>query len=675
MSRRFIFVLLAVICASACSVPFSNDVSFVDSFPVDVRNANYPSTEAPMQAQSLIKLPVGSIHPGGWLLAQLKAQKDGLNGHLGEISAWLQKENNAWLSDGGSWGWEEVPYWLKGYASLSYIFEDEAMLKEAKLWIDAILASQLPNGNFGPSSRTGGIQDFWPNMLALWILQDYYEYSSDERVIPFMTRYCEYLLSVPEDQFLESYVENSRAGDNLWNVVWLYSRTGDERLLELGEKIHRNTADWTAVTLPNWHNVNVAQSFREPAEYYLISGDHAMLDATYYDFHLIRRAFGQVPGGMFAADENSRLGFIDPRQGTETCGFAEQMASDEILMLIDGAQLWAENCEDVAFNSYPAAFTSDMKALRYITSPNMTVCDAGNHSPGIQNKGPFLCMNPFSFRCCQHNHGFGWPYYSQYLVMATQDNGLAVQLYSECSAEALVADGVKVKLEEKTRYPFEETVSFTVNPSQAVTFPLYLRIPRWCTGASIRVNGKLVSKNIESGTFARIERNWKAGDTVSVEFPMDITTRTWQANYNSVSVNYGPLTLSLMIGEEYKKIDSPGNTYLDSRWQQGADASQWPAWTITPATPWNYALATDADIKLERCCWPIDDNPFTLNGCPLHFKTKGRIVPSWGIDRYGLTGVLPREDAPKAERAEDITLVPMGAARLRISVFPHCTLE
>ena len=43
-------------------------------------------------------------------------QKNGLTGNLGEISAWLDKKNNAWLStDGkGKWGWEEVPYWLKG---------------------------------------------------------------------------------------------------------------------------------------------------------------------------------------------------------------------------------------------------------------------------------------------------------------------------------------------------------------------------------------------------------------------------------------------------------------------------------------------------------------------------------------------------------------------------------
>jgi len=663
--------LLAALCLSACSTS-SEEVTMVGQFPTDITNSNYPSAKAPLQPQALIKLPVGSIQPGGWLRAQLLAQKNGLNGHLGEISAWLQKEDNAWLTEGGSWGWEEVPYWLRGYASLSYVFREESMLAETQSWIEAILASQLPNGNFGPSARTEN-QDFWPNMIALWILQDYCEYTGDERVIPFMTRYCEYLLTVPDDKFLEDYWEESRGGDNLWSVVWLYSRTGDERLLELAHKLHRNTAEWFSYDFPNYHNVNIAQGFREPAEYYLFTGDKKMLEATYDTFRHVRQAFGQVPGGMFCADENARLGFIDPRQGAETCGFVEHMASDEILLLIDGGQLWAENCEDLAFNTFPAALTPDMKSLRYITSPNMTVSDSENHHPGIDNRGPFLCMNPFSSRCCQHNHGFGWPYYSQYLVMATHDNGLAVQLYGECSAQALVADGVNVVIDEKTRYPFEEKVEFIVSPEKSTSFPLYLRIPRWCSGARIKVNGVTASCRLDAGGFARIERVWNEGDKVALELPMSLSKRTWQANSNSVSVDYGPLTLSLKIEENYTKVDSRESAIGDSKWQNGADASQWPTWLIKPSSDWNYALATDADIMIHRGSWPDNDNPFTTEGCPISFSAKGRIVPSWAIDCYGLTGVLPDENAPKSDRLDDITLIPMGAARLRISAFPTCS--
>ncbi len=674
--KRIIPVLLAAIFAAGCS---DEQVTTVGNIPNDTQSVCYISNAAPLQREHLIKLPTGSIKPGGWLLRQLELQKEGLNGKLGEISIWLQKEGNAWLTKGGQWGWEEVPYWLRGYSSLAWLFEDEAMMAESKLWIDAILASQRENGNFGPSAdvQEGKNQDFWPNMIALWLLQDYYEYSGDERIIPFMTRYCEYLLSVPDERFLESFWENSRGGDNLWNVAWLYNRTGDARLIELGHKIHRNTADWTKSTeLPNWHNVNVAQCFREPAEYYLFSGEQAMIDATYNDYSLIRRAYGQVPGGMFGSDENCRIGFFDPRQGTETCAFAEQMVSDEILTLITGDVKWAENCEDVAFNSLPAAFMPDYKSLRYITSPNMTISDSRDHHPGIQNGGPFLAMNPFSSRCCQHNHGFAWPYYSEFLALATPDNGLAFTLYSECEVKAKAGNGAsEVRFREQTRYPFDEKVTLTMESGESAVFPVYLRIPTWCSGAKVSRNGRVIAKNCESGKYIRIEAEWQAGDEVVLELPMEFSCRTWDVNKHSRSVDYGPLTLSLMIDEEYKKVDSKETAIWDSKWQENADTSQWPSYEIFPASAWNYALATDSPVSVVRGVWPEDNNPFTLEGCPVKFKAKGRLVPSWGIDEYGLTAVLPYEDAEKSDKVDDITLVPMGAARLRISAFPTCTVK
>ncbi|MBO7108115.1 MAG: glycoside hydrolase family 127 protein, partial [Verrucomicrobia bacterium] len=303
--KKTLTIILAALASCLAGQAAETTVTVVDRIPTTSFNNYYESNYAPLQAQSLIKLPNGSIIPGGWLMRQLELQRDGLNGHLGEISAWLQKDDNAWLKSGGKWGWEEVPYWLRGYASLSYIMKDatgnEDMFKEAKYWIEAILDSQREDGNFGPAYK--GKQDFWPNMIALWILQDYYEYTGDSRVIPFMTKYAHYQLSVKDEDFLSSYWENSRGGDNLWSVVWLYNRTKDPELLKLGEKVHRNTANWTRATeLPNWHNVNVAQCFREPATWYLFNGDEKMRRASYNVQSLVRRAYGQVPGGMFGSD-------------------------------------------------------------------------------------------------------------------------------------------------------------------------------------------------------------------------------------------------------------------------------------------------------------------------------------------------------------------------------------
>lgn len=638
---------------------------------------SYTNAMTPLRQQHLIKLPVGSIRPAGWVGRYLQLQRDGLTGHLGEISAWLDKHNNAWLTQGGDHGWEEVPYWLKGYSDLAYILNDKAMLAETKTWIEAILKSQREDGAFGPVNMRGDKPELWAQMIVLSTLQTYYEHSGDERVLKLMTNYFRWQMTIPDDKFLEDYWENSRGGDNLYSVLWLYNRTGDKFLLDLAHKIHRNTANWTNPTsLPNWHNVNIAECFREPATYYMLTGDPKMLHASYNVQSLIRRTFGQVPGGMFGADENARMGYIDPRQGVECCGMVEQMASDEIMLRFTGDPTWADNCEDVAFNTFPASVMPDFKALRYITSPNMVQSDSKNHNPGIDNSGPFLSMNPFSSRCCQHNHAQGWPYYSENLIYATPDNGIAAVIYGACTADVKVADGKKVTVSEVTNYPFDETIAFIIDKGKAA-FPFYVRIPKWTRGAEVCVNGERVDARLMGGKYLVINREWKKGDRLTLRFPMHLSMRVWQVNKHSVSLDYGPLTLSLKIKERYVQRDSKATAIGDSKWQKNADASQWPTTEIYADSPWNYALcfrgfgrkALD-NIEVVKKPWPADNFPFTLESVPLEFKAKGRRVPSWTIDETGLCGVLPDETAVKVKEVEDITLVPMGAARLRISAFP-----
>ena len=353
------------------------------------------------------------------------------------------------------------------------------------------------------------------------------------------------------------------------------------------------------------------------------------------------------------------------------------MASDEIMLRMTGDPFWAEHCEEVAFNTYPAAVMPDFKALRYITSPNHVVSDSENHYPGIANAGPFLSMNPFSSRCCQHNHAFGWPYFAEHLILATPDNGVAAAMYSACRATVKVSDGHEVILHEETHYPFDGTVCFTLGTESEVSFPMYFRIPSWAENAVVTVNGKHAGKAVP-GKYVKIDRLWKDGDKVMLEFPMSFRMHTWQTNKNSVSVYYGPLTLSLKIDEKYVQRNSAETAIWDSKWQKDADPSKWPTTEIYPDSPWNYALVLSgsgnplAGIEVVRKEWPQDDFPFALESVPLEFKATGRRIPSWTTDDTGLCAVLPDEGV-KTGPDEQVTLVPMGAARLRISAFPNVT--
>jgi len=654
-----------------CAAPLS--ATWVRSPDTEERNRHYVVNRAPLLNTPFFKLPVGAIEPQGWVRKQLELEAEGFTGHLTELSRFLRKEGNAWLSPTGQGerGWEEVPYWLKGYANLAFVLGDKKMLDETQLWIEGALGSQKADGWFGPdqgrkgaATRLQGREDLWPNAIMLFCLMDYYSYTGDPRVIELMTHYADYLKTVPEERFLVGYWPKMRGGDLLMSVYWLYNHTADRELLDLAQKVHRCTARWDEDVI-NWHNVNMSQAFGEPGTYYLQSQNPVHLAACERNYQKIRALYGQVPGGMFGGDENCRPEHSGPRQAIETCGIVEMMLSDETLLWISGAVKWADRCEDVTFNSLPASMTADMKALRYLTAPNMVLSDSRNKAPGIQNSGPMFHMNPHGHRCCQHNSGHGWPYYAQHLWMGSADNGLAAMFYAASTVTARVGSGQAVTIRQSTHYPFEEAVLFDVTVDRPVTFPLYLRIPGWCTQACVKVNGQRLEVQARPEGYVRIDRTWQNGDTVYLELPMRLQTTTWRANMDSVSVHHGPLTFSLKIDEQVVR-------------NGGTDT--WPAWDILPGSAWNYGLSLkqgppSESFQVIRKGWPPNSMPFTHAGNPIEIRAQGHRIESWTMDHQGLIQEIQSSPIAVDTPVEELTLIPMGAARLRISAFPRIAAE
>ena len=665
--------LLCVVAACA-AVPASERLEVRGAARPQMTSVNrwYAGNRPPLAPSPFLKLPVGAIEPLGWLRRQLVLQSSGFHGHLGEISRFLAKQDNAWLSPTGEGdhGWEEVPYWLKGFGDCAYLLGEREQIREARVWIEGALASQREDGYFGPRraqstvSSTEGEWDLWPNMPMLDALRSYHEFTGDPRVLELMARYFRWELALPDDKFLPPYWQHLRGYDNLWSVYWLYNRTDDPALgadlLALAEKIHRCAGRWEDGVI-DWHNVNVCQGFGGPTWFGMQSGDPKHLGSAERNFREFKAKFGQVPGGLFGADENAREGFADPRQAIETCGLVEFMHSCERLIQATGDTLWADRCEDVAFNSLPAALTADLRALRYLTAPNLAASDRQSHSPGFQNGGAMLCYDPHSHRCCQHNFGHGWPYLAEHLWLATPDEGLCLMFPLASAVRARVgAQGREVRLECESRYPFETTFECSVRCDQPTRFPLYVRVPGWCLSVAVGL-GDSPPERVEAraGELLRLEREWQAGERVTVRFEAQPSVRRWAANGDSASIDFGPLTYSLEI---------PSETVRSG----GTDA--WPAFEILPRGPWNYALVLpqrgDPTQGVVHQPWPADDAPWSAESVPVKLKAKARRVPQWQLDEWALVAPLQQSPVHTAEPIEDITLIPMGAARIRISAFP-----
>jgi hypothetical protein len=625
----------------------------------------YIVNRQPLAPSPFIKLPIGSITPKGWLRHQLELEANGMTGHLEEISKWCKFEGNAWASPQGQGhsGWEELPYWLKGYGDLGYDLKDETIINHARKWVDAVLSSQEADGWFGPrtlKTSLDGKPDLWPHMVMCNVLQSFYEYSGDERVVPFLTRYFKWLNTLPGENFGAGYWPKVRFGDNIETIYWVYNRTGESWLLELARRIHDYMGRWDSGVI-NWHNVNISQGFREPGVYYQQAVDEKFLQATERNYETVMGAYGQFPGGGFGGDENCRPGYTDPRQGFETCGIVEFMHSFEMLLKISANPVWADRCEELAFNSLPAASTPDLKALHYLTCANQIQLDTNNKAPEIDNGGNMFGYSPFEvYRCCQHNVSHGWPYYAEELWLATSDGGLCASLYSASDVSAKVENGSTVQISETTDYPFADAVALKISTEGTVKFPLYLRVPRWCSDPQLKLNGEALPIRARPLSYIVVDREWKNGDRILLELPRHLAVRKWKKNNNAVSVDYGPLTFSLQIREQ---------------WQPYGSNKDWPEYQVFPASAWNYGLVLDPvnpekSFKVIKRSGPVADQPFSPENAPIEIRAKARKIAAWNKDSYGMVGKLQPSPAKSNERLETVRLIPMGAARLRISSFP-----
>ena len=640
-------------------------------------NSHYPGNRPPLAPSPLLKLPLGNVRPKGWLRHQLALMVDGLHGRLGELSEFL-KPDNGWFGTQNP-GWEEQPYWLRGFYPLAVLTGDERCLASSTQWIEAVLTHQDADGYFGApfqktmTRRSGRpFPDLWPHMVMLDVVIQHYEWTGDARVLPFMTRFFAYCRGLPDDLFMpvlasdepeshaeefgswHSLVQHSRAGDMLPHIYWLYSRTGDAWLLELAtrffERIRPPEDEWL-----DHHIVHFTQRFQYPGAYSALSRDprHMALTEYWYAQHML--TWGQQPRGIFGADERIRPGKVDPRQAFETCGCVEFAKSFYLLGRLTGNPLYADRTEDVMLNHYPATHTPDLKGLHYLTASNQPQLDASTDHDYFNNRRQ-IDYSPYLYRCCRHNAAMGWPWYAQNLWQASADNGLAVWLYGASDVTAVVGEGTHVTLHEETGYPFDTAVGITVETPKTCTFPLHLRVPRWCTRFAVRLNGRAVDAHPDPGAFVRIERAWSDGDVVDIEMPAEVSLTTWPRT-GSVTVDRGPLSYSVRIEEE---------------WRRCGGTDEWPEWEVFPKSAWNYGLVIDEDgpVSAPANVKAVASQPWTIESAPVELKARARRVPGWELGDDQTVGPLPESPAATSGPEETITLIPMGCARLRMSCLP-----
>ena len=662
---------------------------------------NYPNHRGPLLKTKFVRLPLGAIRARGWLLDQLVVQKNGLTSHLGEI--WEVARVSAWEGDLGKNVTPEccvprfVPRWLEGLTVLAGVLDDGRLKRMTDPYMQFILDVQEPAA-------------ITPSVIA-WshlgrFLPDYCELTGDHRAITLVRKILDYTDSVRDSQDKLVVEEPNRLGMLLSFGYWYYDRTGDADVLALLERCTKRCVDdWKNYFVsfptdpkyfvhfpeqtsekpneppPDWtrQGVDTTQAIQYPMQHYLMSGNVADKESVLKGIANLDLGYGQV-GGRWSADE--WLANTDPTQGTELCDVEELLFSLEKGFEILGEVTFADRIEQLIFNSFPGTCTPDMWAHQYDQQSNQVLVSvAERHWHGNNNSANVYGFAP-NLPCCLANMHSPWPRFAQSMWMATEDHGLVAATYSPCRVSAVVGHGATVELTEETEYPFSDRVRVTVQTQEAVSFPIYFRIPSWTGEAEVELPGKSDRIRAKGGTFFKVDRLWRSGDTVTLAFHFKGRAET--RRNNAVAIAWGPLYFVLRIGESFEMIPASGLT---------PDSKDTPAppgcvdWQITPKSDWNYALVIDrSNPQCAVIRNRISPMPFAQKGemvkragasefapwqedVPLVLQVKARKVPQWGMAGASAAEV-PLSPVHTDSPETLVELIPYGCSRLRIAEFP-----
>ena len=643
--------MLKLTATTAAGIALSNQ-----AFKVQASDQQHSTRQ--LAPSTFLPLPLGEIKPAGWLDRQLRIQASGLGGHLDEF--WPDVgSNSGWLGGTGE-SWERGPYFLDGLIPLAWQLDDDRLKTKAQKFIEWTLKNQSANGMIGPTHN----DDWWPRMVMVKALAQYYEVTNDPRILPALHKYFSYQLGEMPKRPLQEWGKY-RWQDEALVVEWLYEKQPDPILLNLAEILKQQGYDWeagfadfqyTAATRKNemkmeTHGVNNGQALKVAAVQYRLSGEKAER-SHYYDQLATLDKYHGMPNGMFSCDEH--LAGLDPSHGTELCTVVETMFSMEVALWVFGDVKIADRLEKIAFNALPGTFTDDMWAHQYDQQPNQVQVSL-NSKPWTTN-GPesnLYGLEP-NFGCCTANFHQGWPKFVSSLWMKTPDHGLVAALYAPCHLDTQIKD-LRVRIVVDTDYPFRESIKITVHPEAPLSFPISLRIPAWASNATIHVNGEASKVSAAPSTYARIDRQWNAGDTIELRLPMQ--TSLSRCYNQSVVLERGPLVYSFDLAGSWLKLRDRGQT---------AD------WQVFPTRPWNYGLLVDEasahTIKVTE--QPLGEKPFACIGAGVFMHVQARRIDQW-LSEDGVAQPLPRSPVTSTNTAEALVLIPYAAAKLRITAFPQ----
>jgi DUF1680 family protein len=249
--------------------------------------------------------------------------------------------------------------------------------------------------------------------------------------------------------------------------------------------------------------------------------------------------------------------FFSPTGYVETCSVLAWIQLNRELHLITGDAKYAEEIECSAYNDLLGAMDPNGEDWCYYSFPN-----------GQRTHTTY-------WRCCKSSGAMALEELPGAAYTQTAESTLTVNLYGPNKAWFWLGGAGAVNLQQDTSYPYDGHVQITVDPALETTFMLRVRIPSWAHGASVHVNSINFPGHVIPGTYFTIDRLWRTGDVIVLNFPMKpalhrrssfslqeskapdgeaVCQEVMRVDYCAIS--RGPLVFSTDLIDGYKSVES-----------------------------------------------------------------------------------------------------------------------
>ncbi|WP_220472644.1 aceric acid hydrolase [Spirosoma foliorum] len=223
----------------------------------------------------------------------------------------------------------------------------------------------------------------------------------------------------------------------------------------------------------------------------------------------------------------------------ETCANIGNLLWNYRMLQITGDAKYADVMELALYNSILSGISLDGNKFFY-TNPLSASDDYPYQMRWMGGRQNYIRLS----NCCPPNTVRTISEVSNY-AYSISDKGLWLNLFGSNQLNTTLKDGSAIRLTQTTNYPWDGAISLQLEQVPAKPFSVFVRIPGWCQGATITINGKPAMTNLQAGTYAELSKKWAPGDKVEINLPMPVklmeANPLVEENRNQVAVKRGPI--------------------------------------------------------------------------------------------------------------------------------------